>query len=157
MAERSPTSCWKRYNQESRIAAVLITQSRVANPGLGERNFHIFYQITKAASQAERDQFGMMPPQSFRYLSSSGEYNADGIDDAQEYKDMRHAMSVCNITADQQNIILEIVAAVLHLGNIEFAEEGNDARVDVEQCTFLLLYVQWLTFIKPSSFRPIYL
>lgn len=114
-------------------------QSRVVNPGLGERNFHVFYQITKAASQAERDQYGMMPPQSFRYLSSSGEYDADGIDDAQEYQDMRHAMTVCNITPDQQNSVLEIVAAILHLGNIDFIEEGNDARVDDDRCMFSCL------------------
>lgn len=108
----------------------LIYQSRVVGPGLGERNFHIFYQLTKATSQSEKEALGMMQPEYFRYLNCSGEYNADGIDDRQEYAQMRHAMQVCNIHPQNQIVILEILASILHLGNIDFVEDGNNAMVD---------------------------
>ncbi|KAJ3092694.1 Unconventional myosin-Ie [Quaeritorhiza haematococci] len=112
-----------------KISNFLLEKSRVVGPGRGERNFHVFYQITKAASSYEKEQLGMMNPEYFHYLNVSGEYNADGIDDVQEYADMKKAMQVCSISPQDQSSLLEILAGILHLGNVEFVEEGNDAKV----------------------------
>ncbi|TPX34504.1 hypothetical protein SmJEL517_g02861 [Synchytrium microbalum] len=111
------------------ILNFLLEKSRVVGPGKGERNFHVFYQLTKATSGQERENLGMMDPKSFKYLNVSKEYNADGIDDAQEYKEMRNAMNVCSINQADQANIMQIAAAVLHLGNIDFVEEKNNAQV----------------------------
>ncbi|KAI8925857.1 P-loop containing nucleoside triphosphate hydrolase protein [Entophlyctis helioformis] len=105
-----------------KISNFLLEKSRVVGPGKGERNFHIFYQLTKAASAHEREQLGMMDPQHFHYLKMSGEYSADGINDADEYKDMKAAMDACRISAADQQSLLSIVAGILHLGNIDFVE-----------------------------------
>ncbi|KAJ3119118.1 Unconventional myosin-Ie [Phlyctochytrium bullatum] len=114
-----------------------IQHSRVVGPGKGERNFHIFYQITKACTPEEKENLGMMEPKFFHYLNMSGEYNADGIDDAAEYKDMKNGMRICNITGSDQTSVFQILAGILHLGNISFVEEGNDAKVaDPEALAF---------------------
>ena len=42
---------------------------------------------------------------------------------------MRHAMTVCKIDSSRQTEIIGLVAAILHLGNIEFVEKGNEAKV----------------------------
>ncbi|KXS12657.1 myosin-Ie-like protein [Gonapodya prolifera JEL478] len=112
------------------ISNFLLEKTRVVGPGQGERNFHVFYQLTKAASAQEKRDLGLTSgPQYFNYLNCSKAYDADGIDDAEEYQAMRNAMTVCKISDEDQNNILSILAGVLHLGNVDFDEENNQAQL----------------------------
>lgn len=43
-------------------------------------------------------------------------------------------MEVMGITEETQNDILNIVAGILHLGNIAFAEDGNYAIPEDDGC-----------------------
>lgn len=43
-------------------------------------------------------------------------------------------MSVVGIAADGRAMVLQIVAGILHLGNITFREAGNYAAVESEEC-----------------------
>lgn len=43
-------------------------------------------------------------------------------------------MSVVGISADGCAMVLQIVAGILHLGNITFREAGNYAAVESEEC-----------------------
>lgn len=43
-------------------------------------------------------------------------------------------MSVVGLSVDDQDMVLQIVAGILHLGNIAFREEGNYAVVESEDC-----------------------
>jgi len=43
-------------------------------------------------------------------------------------------MSVIGVNEYDQENILKLVAAILHLGNVTFTEERNFARVEDEQC-----------------------
>ncbi|KAI8803169.1 P-loop containing nucleoside triphosphate hydrolase protein, partial [Cladochytrium replicatum] len=116
-----------------KISNFLLEKSRVVGPSVGERNFHVFYQIAKAASSTQQEELGMMAPENFYYLNISREYLADGIDDKEEYAAMRQAMNVCKISSADQTSIFEILAAILHLGNIRFHEDGNNAVVSDRQ------------------------
>lgn len=49
----------------------------------------------------------------------------------------QHAMSVIGIFAEEQALVLQIVAGILHLGNISFKEVGNYAAVESEECKYL--------------------
>lgn len=40
------------------------------------------------------------------------------------------AMQVIGIPANVQQLVLQLVAGILHLGNISFREDGNYARVE---------------------------
>ncbi|TPX68482.1 hypothetical protein SpCBS45565_g02989 [Spizellomyces sp. 'palustris'] len=124
-----------------KISNFLLEKSRVVGPGPGERNFHIFYQMTKGASPHDKEQLGMMEPKYFHYLNVSGEYNADGINDVEEYEDMKKAMAVCQISEADQLCVLQIVAGILHLGNSAFIEEGNDAKVSDPQALAFPAYL----------------
>lgn len=46
-------------------------------------------------------------------------------------------MNVIGIFAEEQTLVLQIVAGVLHLGNISFKEVGNYAAVESEECEWL--------------------
>ena len=47
-------------------------------------------------------------------------------------------MSVMNINDTDQYNILQIVAGILHLGNISFIESGNYAAVANQECKFIM-------------------
>ncbi|MBA0796845.1 hypothetical protein Gohar_007578, partial [Gossypium harknessii] len=61
-------------------------------------------------------------PRTFHYLNQSNCYGLDGIDDSKEYTATRRAMDVVGISPEEQDAIFSVVAAILHLGNIEFAK-----------------------------------
>lgn len=46
----------------------------------------------------------------------------------------QNAMQVIGIRGEDQQLVLQIVAGILHLGNISFREEGNYARVENTDC-----------------------
>ncbi|RCN26970.1 hypothetical protein ANCCAN_27302 [Ancylostoma caninum] len=66
----------------------------------------------------------------YNYLNHSGVYKAPDTDDAKEFQNTLHAMSVVGINEETQLEILKLVSAVLHIGNITFMEENNFAAVD---------------------------
>lgn len=43
-------------------------------------------------------------------------------------------MDVVGIAAEDRSMVLQIVAGILHLGNINFKEAGNYAAVESEEC-----------------------
>lgn len=49
-------------------------------------------------------------------------------------------MSVVGLSLDAQDTVLQIVAGILHLGNITFREEGNYAVVESEDCEIKLTF-----------------
>ncbi|KAK4338717.1 hypothetical protein RND71_043204 [Anisodus tanguticus] len=59
---------------------------------------------------------------SFRYLNQSNCYELVGANDAHDYLEIRRAMDIIGISEKEQEAIFSVVAAVLHLGNIEFAK-----------------------------------
>jgi myosin-1 len=81
--------------------------------------------MTKGVTGQMKEQLGMTDPSYFNYLKMSGEYNADGIDDVQEFKDMTRAMEICQISEQDKQAIFRLVCGILHLGNIDFVEGEN--------------------------------
>ncbi|OEL32655.1 Myosin-17, partial [Dichanthelium oligosanthes] len=69
-------------------------------------------------------------PSSFHYINQSACIKVDGINDAEEYLATRNAMDTVGITEQEQEAIFRVVAAVLHLGNINFAK-GKEADSSV--------------------------
>ncbi|KAL9988183.1 hypothetical protein ACROYT_G002593 [Oculina patagonica] len=110
-----------------KISNFLLEKSRVVSQNPSERNFHIFYQLLTGASQEDRGQLGLTEPSYYYYLNQSGTYSVDGTNDVQEYEETRKAMDVIGISDEDQGSVLQIVAGVLHLGNICFDEQGNYA------------------------------
>ncbi|WZZ13818.1 hypothetical protein YC2023_106907 [Brassica napus] len=61
-------------------------------------------------------------PKTYHYLNQSKCLEVDSINDAEEYHATRRAMDVVGISTEEQDAIFSVVAAILHLGNVEFAK-----------------------------------
>ncbi|EEH46923.2 myosin-1 [Paracoccidioides brasiliensis Pb18] len=107
------------------ITNYLLEKSRVVGQITNERNFHIFYQFTKAAPQAYRDNFGIQQPQSYVYTSRSKCFDVSGIDDAMDFKDTLEAMRIIGLSQAEQDNIFRILSAILWLGNMQFVEDDS--------------------------------
>ncbi|KAG6418712.1 hypothetical protein SASPL_120916 [Salvia splendens] len=115
-----------QFDQRGRIsgAAVrtyLLERSRVCQLSDPERNYHCFYMLC-AAPQEEVQKYKLGNPRTFHYLNQTNCYELDGVDDAKEYIATRKAMDTVGISVQEQDAIFRVIAAILHLGNIEFAK-----------------------------------
>ncbi|XP_074581787.1 myosin-6-like isoform X2 [Curcuma longa] len=123
-----------QFDEKARIsgAAVrtyLLERSRVCQISDPERNYHCFYMLCAAPSE-DIDRYKLDHPRTFHYLNQSSCFALDGVDESEEYLTTRRAMDVVGISTDEQDAIFSVVAAILHLGNIEFAEgEEPDSSV----------------------------
>ncbi|CAG8541360.1 16426_t:CDS:10, partial [Acaulospora morrowiae] len=124
------------------ITNYLLEKGRVVGQIENERNFHIFYQFTKAASDEYREQFGIQGPESYLYTSRSQCLDVDGIDDSKDYSDTLEAMEVIGLTQDEQNNIFRMLAIILWLGNVVFEEDDNgNSVVSDENVTNFIAYI----------------
>uniref|UniRef100_A0A673BWQ3 Osteoclast-stimulating factor 1 n=1 Tax=Sphaeramia orbicularis TaxID=375764 RepID=A0A673BWQ3_9TELE len=113
-----------------KISNFLLEKSRVVSQNTGERNFHIYYQLLEGASGEQRENLGITTPDYYYYLNQSGTYTVEDVNDKKEFNDTMDAMSVVGLSIEDQDSVLQLVAAILHLGNISFREENNYAVVE---------------------------
>ncbi|XP_078097535.1 unconventional myosin-Ie isoform X2 [Mustelus asterias] len=116
-----------------KISNFLLEKSRVVTRNPGERSFHIFYQLIEGASTDQKSNLGITNLDYYFYLNQSGSYKVDDINDRKDFQETLHAMNVIGIFADEQAMVLQIVAGVLHMGNLSFKEVGNYAAVESEE------------------------
>ncbi|KAG2718035.1 hypothetical protein I3760_03G202400 [Carya illinoinensis] len=111
------------------VRTYLLERSRVCQISNPERNYHCFYLLC-AAPPEDREKYKLGNPKSFHYLNQSTCFELDGVDDGEEYHATRRAMDIVGISEEEQEAIFKVVAAILHLGNIEFAKgEEIDSSV----------------------------
>ncbi|OIW18737.1 hypothetical protein TanjilG_13489 [Lupinus angustifolius] len=121
------------------IRTYLLERSRVCQISDPERNYHCFYLLCSAPAE-EKEKYKLGSPSSFHYLNQSKCYQLDGVDDAHEYHATRRAMDIVGISEEEQEAIFRVVAAILHLGNIEFSkgEEIDSSVIKDEKSRFHL-------------------
>ncbi|PJF18392.1 hypothetical protein PSACC_01809, partial [Paramicrosporidium saccamoebae] len=118
------------------IKTYLLEKTRVVVQAEDERNFHIFYQLLAGCPEAERSELGLTKWSDFHYLASCG--TIDGIDDLEEFGLTKNAMGIAGFSEEQQWKIFKILAAILHLGNVDFDEDGDGhASIRAERVTAL--------------------
>lgn len=120
-----------QFNQQgepigANITNYLLEKARVVGQIQNERNFHIFYQFTKGASQAQRDTYGIQTPETYRYTNDSKCTSVDGIDDIADFKETIRAMEIIGLHQTEQDQILRLLASILWIGNVDFTENDQE-------------------------------
>lgn len=72
----------------------------------------------------------------YNYLKQSGCFTIDGVDDAAEFAHLRKALKGCGISEEMQENIYEVLAGLLHLGNIGFTAIQEKKKSEKENDVF---------------------
>lgn len=113
------------------VIKYLLEKSRVVAPANDERAYHVLYQLSEGASDEERAEL-FLPAggaRAFAYTSQSGCLTVAGMDDVEEYRIMRTAMTTLGISPNDQKGCMCLLAAILHLSNVKFDAEGDGSSV----------------------------
>lgn len=105
------------------VQTYLLEKTRVACQASSERNFHIFYQVCKGASADERLQWHLPKGATFFWLP-----NPERTLEEDCFEVTREAMLHLGIDTPTQNNIFKVLAGLLHLGNIRFADSEDEAQ-----------------------------
>ncbi|KAJ8452461.1 hypothetical protein Cgig2_000050 [Carnegiea gigantea] len=68
------------------------------------------------------EKYKLGDPKGFHYLNQSKCYELAGVSDSRDYLATRKAMDIVGISEKEQEAIFRVVAAILHLGNVDFAK-----------------------------------
>ncbi|XP_012684324.1 myosin Ic, paralog b isoform X2 [Clupea harengus] len=108
------------------ILNYLLEKSRVVHQNHGERNFHIFYQLIEGGEEDLLRRLGLeRNSQQYQYLVKGNCPKVSSINDRSDWKVVRKALKVIGFSDDDVEELLNIIASVLHLGNVQFAGEDS--------------------------------
>ncbi|KAJ3246982.1 hypothetical protein HDU78_005633 [Chytriomyces hyalinus] len=130
-----------QFNKRAKIVGVkvidlLMDRGRVTGASDHGCNFNVFYLLVEGASKEEKLQWQLGDSAHYHYLNVSGiRYTPPSSTDSAGYVDLgtlREALKSVGIGKRHQTQIFQLLAAILHLGNIAFVDDGNKAD---EPCT----------------------
>ena len=112
----------------STIVSYLLEKSRITQCDSKERNFHIFYQLIRSMDEALLSSLHLESTStSFKLLAPNSSYEAKFLDDTNRYNETIQSFSKIGFSDEMVTNIFEIIAAILHLGNITF-DSVNDGE-----------------------------
>ncbi|XP_078479326.1 unconventional myosin-Vc [Lampetra planeri] len=104
----------------------LLEKSRVIYQAEHERNYHIFYQMCSCAHLPEFKGLKLLSADKFQYTCMGSETTIDGVDDRKGMEETQHTFSLLGLTEGCQSDVFKVLAAILHLGNVEIKSSGED-------------------------------
>ena len=124
----------------AKMRTYLLERSRLVYQPEVERNYHIFYQLCAGASDELKTTLKLGAASEYHYLNQGGEANLviNGVDDAAEFAATQKALDTVGIDAAAQAHIFQILAALLHLGNVAVTATRNDGNIAPDDAHLLL-------------------
>ena len=111
------------------IKTYLLERVRLAAQQLGERNFHVMYQLLAGCSAEERKTWRLQSAEDYWCCNQGGVYTLRSVDDSREFAVLRSALHTLNFNIADQEVLFGSVAAILHLSEVSFREDGDGCVV----------------------------
>jgi myosin heavy subunit len=104
----------------------LLEKVRVVKQAPNERNYHIFFQLLRGASEDQAQELGIThDPKDFAYLNKVLDFEIKGVSDAEDFVELESAFRRLEFTENEISFVISTVAAILHLGNLRFQDTGD--------------------------------
>ncbi|KAG7396182.1 hypothetical protein PHYBOEH_002623 [Phytophthora boehmeriae] len=106
-------------------------KSRIVECRSHERNFHVLYQVLAGVQHdpALRDSMELNKSvEEFDLLKTADPGLSQFALDARDYRDLMSSFSALRIRKNQRVEIVRIVAALLHLGNVDFVQDPEGGK-----------------------------
>nr|XP_061812893.1 unconventional myosin-Va-like [Nerophis lumbriciformis] len=120
----------------------LLEKSRVVFQAHGERNYHIFYQLCASSHLPEFKTFKLGDANDFHYTNQGRNPIIEGVDDANDMCNTRRAFSLLGICESHQMDIYQILAAILHLSNVEVKDHSRDRSSISQENAHLVVFCE---------------
>ncbi|KAL1007579.1 hypothetical protein UPYG_G00088650 [Umbra pygmaea] len=120
----------KRYRIiGANMRTYLLEKSRVVFQADEERNYHIFYQLCASSHLPEFKHLKLGGADDYHCTNQGRNPVIDGVDDAKEMITTRSAFSLLGINEQNQMGLFKVLAAILHLGNVEIKDRDADSSI----------------------------
>ncbi|XP_016157295.1 PREDICTED: unconventional myosin-VIIa [Ficedula albicollis] len=110
----------------AKIEQYLLEKSRVCRQAPDERNYHVFYCMLRGMTVEQKKKLGLGKATDYNYLAMGNCTTCDGRDDSKEYANIRSAMKVLMFTDTENWEISKLLAAILHMGNLQYEARTYD-------------------------------
>ncbi|KAF3985705.1 hypothetical protein FT663_04912 [Candidozyma haemuli var. vulneris] len=117
----------------ARIRTYLLERSRLVFQPSGERNYHIFYQMLEGMKVEEKAALSLGTAADYCYTNQGDAIAIAGVDDGEDFITTKQSLGLIGINDDMQKQIFKLLAAMLHIGNIEIAATRNDAYLSSDE------------------------
>ncbi|XP_033954480.1 unconventional myosin-XIX isoform X1 [Pseudochaenichthys georgianus] len=110
------------------VQTYLLEKTRVACQPANERNFHIFYQMLKGATDEQRKEWKMPCGKHFVWLP-----NSEKTVEEDSFQETVEAMVHLGIKAERQRQLFRILSGILQLGNLNFSSMDESQPCDLDE------------------------
>ncbi|CAD7934871.1 unnamed protein product [Amoebophrya sp. A25] len=131
------------------IRTYLLESSRVAKFGPGERSYHIFYELLSGAPAALLETLGLersggagKETKQKRYIIAYGSEDdvrknvpSRGKEEMENFKAFREGLHIMRLNEEGIDAILETIAGLIHLFELEFEDAADGQGVQVAKST----------------------
>ncbi|XP_052586163.1 LOW QUALITY PROTEIN: unconventional myosin-Vc [Peromyscus californicus insignis] len=122
----------------------LLEKSRVVFQSENERNYHIFYQLCACAQQSEFKHLKLGSAEEFNYTRMGGSTVIEGVNDRDDMLETRKTFTLLGFKEDFQMDVFKILAAILHLGNVQVTTVGSERSSVSEDDRHLTVFCELL-------------
>ncbi|CAL8294783.1 unnamed protein product [Boreogadus saida] len=105
----------------------LLEKSRVVFQPLGERNYHILYQLCASSHLPEFKDFKLSCADDYLCTNQGQCLAIEGVDDAGDMSETRRALTLLGFSDSDQMSLFRILAAILHFSNVEVKAQSADS------------------------------